>query len=191
MPFPFCMAPRNTAKIIANSCNCLKLFLRFLQNIWKKNSQLYFCFFSFILNLSICLSIYCFGFFQGNENICGFAVYIYIYTLSRVFANGPVDRSSIPDRLIPKTQKWYLIPPCLTHHYKVRIKGKWCIPQQGVGPSPTSWCSSYWKGEPSTTVDQLTIIRILEFSEAHTFEKASLIGFELRRKQGMIRNLSR
>ena len=34
-------------------------------------------------------------------------------------------------------------------------------------------------------------VRDLEFSEAHTFEKARLIGLELRRKQGMIRNLSR
>ena len=27
--------------------------------------------------------------------------------MSRVFANGPVDRGSIPRRFIPKTQKWY------------------------------------------------------------------------------------
>ena len=33
--------------------------------------------------------------------------------MSRVFANGPGDRSSIPGRVIPKTQKWYLMPPCL------------------------------------------------------------------------------
>ena len=39
----------------------------------------------------------------------------------RVFANG---LSSIPSRVIPKTQKWYLMPSCLTQHYKVRIKGK-------------------------------------------------------------------
>ena len=32
----------------------------------------------------------------------------------RVFANGPSDLGSIPVRVIPKTQKWYLIPPCLT-----------------------------------------------------------------------------
>ena len=30
--------------------------------------------------------------------------------MSRVFANGPGDRGSIPGRVIPKTQKWYLIP---------------------------------------------------------------------------------
>ena len=32
----------------------------------------------------------------------------------RVFANGPRDLGSIPGRVIPKTQKWYLMLPCLT-----------------------------------------------------------------------------
>ena len=32
----------------------------------------------------------------------------------RVFANGPGDLGSIPGRVIPKTLKWNLIPPCLT-----------------------------------------------------------------------------
>ena len=36
-----------------------------------------------------------------------------------------------------------------------------------------------------------TSIRDLKISEAHTFEKARLIGLELRRKQGLIQNLSR
>ena len=31
-----------------------------------------------------------------------------------VFANGPGDLGSIQGRVIPKTQKWYLILPCLT-----------------------------------------------------------------------------
>ena len=43
----------------------------------------------------------------------------------RVFANGPGDLGSIPDRLIPKTQKMVLDATLLnTQHYKVRIKGK-------------------------------------------------------------------
>ena len=33
----------------------------------------------------------------------------------RVFTNCSGDQSSIPDRVIPKTQKWYLILPSLTH----------------------------------------------------------------------------
>ena len=43
----------------------------------------------------------------------------------RVFANGPGDLGSIPDRVIPKTLKMVLDAPLLnTQHYKVRIKGK-------------------------------------------------------------------
>ena len=47
----------------------------------------------------------------GDKEAIGFT--------SWVFANGSVDRSSILGRIIPKTQKWYLIN---TQHYKVRIK---------------------------------------------------------------------
>ena len=43
----------------------------------------------------------------------------------RVFANGPGDLSSIPGRVIPKTQKMVLDASLLnTQHCKVRIKGK-------------------------------------------------------------------
>ena len=31
--------------------------------------------------------------------------------MSRVFTSGLGDRGSIPGRVIPKTQKWYLMPP--------------------------------------------------------------------------------
>ena len=34
--------------------------------------------------------------------------------MSRVLANGPGDQGSIPGRVMPKTQKWYLMPPCIT-----------------------------------------------------------------------------
>ena len=45
--------------------------------------------------------------------------------MSRVFANGPGERSSIPGRVIPKTEKLVLDATLLnTQHYKVRIKGK-------------------------------------------------------------------
>ena len=58
--------------------------------------------------------------------------------MSRVFDNGPGDRSSIPDRVIPKTQKWYLMPPNLT----LSIIGqgsrvKWSNTGNGIAPSPT------------------------------------------------------
>ena len=45
--------------------------------------------------------------------------------MSRVFANGPGDRGSIPGWVIPKTQKMVLDATMLdTQHYKVQIKGK-------------------------------------------------------------------
>ena len=45
--------------------------------------------------------------------------------MSRVFANDLVDRSSIPGRVIPKTQKMVLDASLLnTQNYKVWIKGK-------------------------------------------------------------------
>ena len=34
--------------------------------------------------------------------------------MSRVFAKGPGGRGLIPGLVKPKTQKWYLIAPCLT-----------------------------------------------------------------------------
>ena len=36
-----------------------------------------------------------------------------------------------------------------TQHYKV----KWSNPGKGVAPSPTLWCSSYWKGSFWVTLD--------------------------------------
>ena len=48
-----------------------------------------------------------------------------IVLMSRVFANGPGDRGSIPGRVIPKTQKMVFDAVLLyTQHYKVRIKVK-------------------------------------------------------------------
>ena len=45
--------------------------------------------------------------------------------MSRVFANCPGDRGSIPGRVIPKTQKMVLDAALLnTQHYEVRIKSK-------------------------------------------------------------------
>ena len=45
--------------------------------------------------------------------------------MSRVFANGPGGRGSIPGQVLPKTQKVVLNASLLnTQHYKVRIKSK-------------------------------------------------------------------
>ena len=44
--------------------------------------------------------------------------------MSRMFTNGLGDQSSIPDRVIPKTQKMVLDTTLInTQNYKVRIKG--------------------------------------------------------------------
>ena len=49
----------------------------------------------------------------------------YFGLMSRVFANGPGDRGSIPGRVVPKIQKMLLDTSLLnTQYYKVRIKGK-------------------------------------------------------------------
>ena len=68
----------------------------------------------------------------------------FIGLVGRVFANGQGDLDSIPGRVIPKTLKWYLIPPCLTLS-NIRYVGRlnWSNPGKGVTPSPTPWCSSY------------------------------------------------
>ena len=44
-------------------------------------------------------------------------------------------------QVIPKTQKWYI------------SRVMWSNPRKGVAPSPTSWCSSYWKGSPLVTLN--------------------------------------
>ena len=52
-------------------------------------------------------------------------IYIYISLISRVFANDPGDRCSIPGRVIPKTKKMVFDAALLnTQNYKVGIKGK-------------------------------------------------------------------
>ena len=56
--------------------------------------------------------------------ISNYSVYSNIGLMSRVFANGPRHRGSIPGRVIPKTQEMVIDATLLyIHHYKVRIKG--------------------------------------------------------------------
>ena len=74
-------------------------------------------------------------------------IYIYIYIY-------------IPGWVIPETQKWYLIPPCLTLSIiRYRSRVKWSNLGKGVASSSKTRCSSYWKGSfglPSTTVAKFT-----------------------------------
>ena len=58
--------------------------------------------------------------------------------VGRVFASGLGDRGSVPGQVIPKTQKWYLMPLCLTlsivsHGSRVKRSN----PGKGVVTSPT------------------------------------------------------
>ena len=53
-----------------------------------------------------------------------------------------------------RLKKCYLIPPCLTLcilRYGSRVK--WSNPGNGVAPSPTPWCSSYWKRSLRVALD--------------------------------------
>ena len=62
------------------------------------------------------------GYYECCRELC---VNQAIGLMSRVFANGPGDQSSIPGRVIPKTQKMVLDAALFnTQHYKVRIEGK-------------------------------------------------------------------
>ena len=86
------------------------------------------------------------------------SIYPILYQLSgqmgRVIINGPGDQGLIRRRVIPKTQKWCLIRPCLTLSiigYVSRVK--WRVPGNGVVPSPTPCCSKYWKGSLWVTLD--------------------------------------
>ena len=57
--------------------------------------------------------------------------------VGRMFTNGPGDQGSILGRVIPKTQKWYLMPPCLTLstlRYGSRVK--WSNPENGLSVLP-------------------------------------------------------
>ena len=63
------------------------------------------------------------------------------------------------------------MPPCLTLsiiRYGSRVK--WRNPGKGVAPSPTPWCSSYWKGSLRVTLDYgrlLMWITICDFSRKY------------------------
>ena len=59
--------------------------------------------------------------------------------MSRGFANGAGDRISILGRVIPKTQKWYLMQPYLTlSTIRYRSRVKWSNPGKVVLQRETS-----------------------------------------------------
>ena len=83
----------------------------------------------------------------------------------RVFADDPGYLGSIPGHVIPKTSKWYLIPPCLTlSNIRYVSMVKWRNPGKGVASFPALWCSRYWKGSLLVALDygrQLYFLLIL------------------------------
>ena len=90
----------------------------------------------FIL-ISSCLIWVLFFFFlicSAEIGVC----FIYIGIMVWVLTNGLWDQGSFPGLVIPKTQKWYLISPCLTLSIIRSIsRVKWSDPGKRVAPSPT------------------------------------------------------
>ena len=77
-----------------------------------------------------------------------------IGVVGKVSTNDVWDLGSIPGRVIPKTLKWYLIPPFLTLsniRYVSRVKQS--NPGKGVAPSPTPRRWSCWKVNLLITLD--------------------------------------
>ena len=78
-----------------------------------------------------------------------------------VLANGSGDRCLIPGRVIPKTQKWYLMPLCLKVSITRRTsKIKWSNLGKGVAPHQHLDVVAIEKGaftSPSTTVANFTL----------------------------------
>ena len=65
-------------------------------------------------------------------------------------------------------KKVYLMPSCLTQHYKVRIKGKCGAQEKGVAPFPTSqfFLKRYWKASHRVALDydRPTICQIYKYA---------------------------
>ena len=81
--------------------------------------------------------------------------------MSRVFANGPADRGSIPGRVISKPQKIVLDATWLnTQHYKVRTKGNGEQSKEGSSAHPLHLGSVAIEkratGSPSTNVSNFS-----------------------------------
>ena len=84
--------------------------------------------------------------------------------VGKVFTNGPGIWCSIPDKVIPKTQKMVLDTSLLnTQHLRYISRVKWSNPRKGVVPSLTPQCSSYWKGSLQVTLDYSYQLYLLTF----------------------------
>ena len=76
-----------------------------------------------------------------------------------------------------RLKKWYLMPPCLTFNiirYGSRVK--WSNPGNGVTPSPSPRCRSYWKGSLWVTLDygrQFSVYLPKSFQRSRTLHKVN------------------
>ena len=115
-----------------------------------------------------------FIFYDDNSETISLSLYIYIYiyiytdwTLPWWFECSPMSRKTWFQSQIKSYQslrKLYLMPPCLTLsiiRYISRVK--WSNPGKGVAPSPTPWCSSYWKGSLWVTLNYSHQIYLLTY----------------------------
>ena len=76
---------------------------------------------------------------------------MFLFSIFRVFANGPGDLASILGRVMPNTQKMVLDVVLLnTQQYKVGIKGKLEQSRESINALPDS---SNWKGSLQVTLD--------------------------------------
>ena len=93
-------------------------------------------------------------YFSKNYWSIGQAVRVFAWVQSRVES-------------YQRLKKWYLMPPCLTLsiiRYGSRVK--WSNPGNGVAPSPTPRCGSYWKGNLQVILDyghQLYLLTLVKF----------------------------
>ena len=81
----------------------------------------------------------------------------------RVFDKGPGDQSSIPGRVIPKTQKTVLDVSLFNTQHKAQIKGKWIIQGKEYHPPLHLSVAAIENGAfgfPSTTVANYIYIYI-------------------------------
>ena len=89
--------------------------------------------------------------------------YVQTGIMVRGFANGPGDMGSIPGQVIPKTQKWNLMPPCVTLSIlRYRSRVKWGNTGKGLAPSLTSFVVAIEKGAfglSTTTTASFTYVQ--------------------------------
>ena len=89
--------------------------------------------------------------------------------MSRVFANGPEDRGSIPCRVIAKTQK-IVLDTALFSIIKSGLKVKWSNPVNGLAPPLHVGVVVIEKGAFRSTSTKVTKFTYLWFRRKWTYQ---------------------